>query len=258
MGRSRRVGVETALAVLALAVLTPTPSASERTLEFGAKGGLAIGAVAGFDTFFDPEDWGQNLPTLDEGIANRACPGGLWGLRALAAPRRGGRAALRSGRVQAGRDDHHRWRLRGDPGHHDDRELPGGPDPAPVRLHETETGSAFLSAGPSVGLKTGATFDMEASREAGPMPGTMKESVDVSGFVKDTNFSLVAGAGYTFRRGTLWLTLEARYALGLIDVMERIGRIIVEPDDDDYLLLDKAKPRTFLITLGVGRRPGGE
>jgi hypothetical protein len=125
-------------------------------------------------------------------------------------------------------------------------------------LHETETGSAFLSAGPSVGLKTGATFDMEASREAGPMPGTMKESVDVSGFVKDTNFSLVAGAGYTFRRGTLWLTLEARYALGLIDVMERIGRIIVEPDDDDYLLLDKAKPRTFLITLGVGRRPGGE
>ena len=55
------------LVLMAVLAWNPRASALPNGLELGFKGGVNIGSCSGFDSFLDPEEWGSNLPSMDEG-----------------------------------------------------------------------------------------------------------------------------------------------------------------------------------------------
>ncbi|MCK4413402.1 MAG: PorT family protein [Candidatus Eisenbacteria sp.] len=214
-------------------------------LQFGGKGGITIGSCAGFDSFFDAEEWGEHTPDVTKGSRTGVAFGGFatyW-----LSPKLGLQAELLWAQGGCKRDfdvviENVTGKL----------EMTAAltyieiPILVKYAFNGASVSSPFLCFGPSVGLRSAAELEMKATSE---YAGSYSTTEDIKDYVKSTNFSLMAGLGYTLRLDQVSVAFEARYVLGLIDVMEETGRIEVE--EDEYIMLDETKPRTFAIMISV-------
>jgi hypothetical protein len=76
--------------------------------------------------------------------------------------------------------------------------------------------SPFVYLGPAIAFNLSADFTMEAS----VMGFSMKESEDIKDEIKDIDYGLVVGGGLEFGLPLLKLHVEARYTMGLTNVVD--------------------------------------
>jgi hypothetical protein len=242
------VGLVVLMAVLAW---DQKASALPNGLEVGFKGGVNIGSCSGFDSFLDPEEWGSDMPSMDEG-SRIAMMAGCFAVYWL-----GDHVAIQPELLysQAGCKRDMDIDLGDAQGEIKTTTLVDYLEiPVLIRYSFSVPGmsSAFICGGPSIGLKTGAKFEIEASQDYLGETFTYKETIDIDDFIKGSNFSLVIGGGYVWALSWGGVGFEVRYALGLVDVMETTGRVQIE--EDEYLYLDEAKPRTLSVVVGLAFR----
>lgn len=250
MPRMLRQALACAIALLMTSGLAVHVHALPRDIEFGLKAGANIGSCGDFDTFFDPAEW-DPLPTMSKGSRVGVAVRGF--VTYWVSDRLGIECGLSY--YQAGCTRDFEIEVMGVQG-----ELA---TTAAVNYVEipvlfkysfmrTAGSSPFIYAGPSLGIKTSAEFEMEATQEFMGQSLTISMTEDIDDYVKGTNLSLVFGGGYAMSLGQMTLMVEGSYALGLTNVVEETGRI--EVDDGEYLDLDEAKTRTISIMAGIAFR----
>ncbi|MCX8160333.1 MAG: PorT family protein [Candidatus Saccharicenans sp.] len=89
-----------------------------------------------------------------------------------------------------------------------------------------------IYAGPYVGFNTKAEFVISAAG--------MEQKEDIKDDIKNTEFGVTFGLGLTQKLGVLNLTLDARYDLGLSNILEET---VTEPSS--------IKTRTWLFMVGI-------
>ncbi|MBN1481928.1 PorT family protein [candidate division KSB1 bacterium] len=101
----------------------------------------------------------------------------------------------------------------------------------------------YLAAGPSIGILTKAEMGLELG-DVGSI------TVDIKDASESLDFGIALGGGIAFPLGDNSLFVEARYTLGLVDVLN--GMEASEEDDEDTGIEDgKVNHRGFQIMAGL-------
>lgn len=225
-------------------------------MELGIKGGFNSANCSDFETLFDPEDWGEYLPKAEKGSKTGAVFGAF-----LSYPLTE-KISLQPEFLysQAGCKRDFDIEI-------EEEDVTGTVATTasvnyleiPVLLNYALMGnqvsSPFICGGLSLGLKSSADYEMDVHIDSYEGPWDSTFTYDVGDYVKGTNFSLVIGGGYALRQPQFSLLVEARYTMGLANIVEKTGKVKVEDGEDpEYIYLDEAKPRTLSVMVGLALR----
>jgi len=240
----------------------------DKNFQIGIKGGIGISSCSGFEHFFDPDEWGGWNPTAKKGSRTGAVAGGFIALRItdnlLVQPEF---LYLQAGCKRDFNinihyvdeyDPDYEYFVKGKFETKENIEYFEIPILFKYIIEIGKGISPYLIAGPSIGINIKAKFKYNAYATfqefyAGSMDyqdsWSTSGTEDVGDYVKGTNFIFIIGAGLSKRINRVSLFSEVRYSLGLTNIMDKTGRIEVEPEE--YIYLDEAKTRTFSFILGI-------
>lgn len=258
------------LVVSYLALSLAMPPVSALAYDGGAEFGFRIGAnfsgCSGLGTFFDPSGWGEDLPKAAKGYREGLVLGMFWsypisgnlfiqpeGLYSMEGCSRNYDVTLSYPDGDYDLDAHAALNTTVE------MEYLEIPLLLKYVIGNPAASAPFILAGPAIGFRSDAKMTVDATYSAAIYRQGYYYSQDSFGtsyhydmedYTKETNLTLIFGAGYSLRGDRISLQAEARYALGLTGLLSKAGRQAVG-SPDQIIYLEDGKTRTIAFTVGL-------